>query len=90
MVAVAVAALNGQVYAKDAKRRNNFEQYVTSLPKASAAPSPWLQDCKMLVTPHGDVRRPCVIALADLVPEANATLKIVSNRRALYPHSLIS
>lgn len=80
VVTLVVLGLSGSAWAKD-----DFDTYVADL--AAAKASTRLATCELLVTPGGQVRQPCSLALVDLVGDAKATLTVKKNKRQNFPKS---
>ena len=64
-----------------------FKKFVASL-ESGTPDATWLGSCQVLVTPSGQLRRPCTLALTDLVgSQAGIKLVVTRNRRQDFPQS---
>jgi hypothetical protein len=83
LVFVLVAATTGSAAAKD-----DFDQFVADLAAKPDAASARLKDCQTLVSPAGQVRTPCSLALADLAgTQTGVTLVVKQNKHTHFPKS---
>jgi len=66
-----------------------FKKFVASL-ESGTPDATWLGNCQVLVTPSGQLRRPCSLALADLVgAQAGIKLRVTRNRVEHFPQSML-
>jgi hypothetical protein len=72
-------------------RAEDFEHVLPKLATAPAAVKAWLDGCVLLVTPRGEVRRPCQLTVADLVgPQPGVTLTVAHAKLTSFPRSTLS
>ena len=66
-----------------------FKKFVASL-ESGTPDATWLDGCQVLVTPSGQLRRPCTLALADLVgAQPGVKLRVTRNRVEHFPQSML-
>jgi hypothetical protein len=82
VVPIVIAALAGPA------RAQGFEKFVADLASAPAAATKRLASCEVLVAPSGDVRRPCALALGDLV-SSGGKLVAKNVKQQTFPNSLV-
>ena len=81
----------GLLVASAPAHADDFEHAIPELVTAPAAAAKWLEGCSVLVTPRGEVRRPCKIALADLVgAQTGVTLKPTHVKSVSFPRSMLT
>ena len=68
--------------------KDGFDDFVAVVGGRAAAGTRWLAGCNLLITPAGEVRRPCNLALVDLVTDpTGVTLEVTRNEVADLHHS---
>ena len=83
LIAMVVAVVVGLGASPAAAGKDAFVRFVADLAASSDAAAAWFADCDVLLTPGGQVRRPCALTMADLAGgAAGATLKVTSNKVA--------
>lgn len=76
------------VSATSAAAKDSFDQFVADLAAKPDAAKAYLDGCKTLVSPSGQVRSPCALALADLVgSQTGVTLVVKQNKVASFQKS---